>query len=38
MSVFAVYASRQQQPAVVRAFLDFLAQRFGEAGDWQAAR
>ncbi len=34
MGVFGVYASRRQQPVIVRAFLDFLLQRFGDAGHW----
>ncbi|MFC6839523.1 LysR family transcriptional regulator [Xanthomonas theicola] len=34
MDIFGVYASRRQQPAIVRVFLDFLVARFGEAPHW----
>jgi hypothetical protein len=29
-----VYTSRRQVPLIVRSFLDFLAQRFGEQPEW----
>lgn len=36
MTLYGVYASRRQLPSRVRGFLDFLAQRFGDA-PWDAA-
>jgi DNA-binding transcriptional LysR family regulator len=35
MGIYAVYASRRQMPILVRSFLDFLSERFGEAPDWE---
>jgi DNA-binding transcriptional LysR family regulator len=35
MGIYAVYASRRQMPTLVRSFLDFLSERFGEAPDWE---
>jgi DNA-binding transcriptional LysR family regulator len=32
--VFAVYASTRRPPAKVRAFIDFLARRFGSGPPW----
>jgi DNA-binding transcriptional LysR family regulator len=32
--VFAVYASNRRPPAKVRAFIDFLVQRFGPNPPW----
>jgi DNA-binding transcriptional LysR family regulator len=32
--VFAVYASNRRPPAKVRAFIDFLVQRFGPVAPW----
>ncbi len=32
--MYAVYASRRQMPAVVRSFLDYLGERFGEQPEW----
>lgn len=34
MDICGVYASRRQQPAIVRVFLDFLAAGFGGAPYW----
>ncbi|KAF1711690.1 LysR family transcriptional regulator [Pseudoxanthomonas sacheonensis] len=34
MGIYGVYASRRQMPTLVRSFLDFLGERFGEAPDW----
>nr|WP_277928922.1 LysR family transcriptional regulator [Luteimonas aquatica] len=34
MGIYGVYASRRQLPALVRSFLDFLAERFGDAPPW----
>lgn len=34
MGIFGVYLSRRQMPLVVRAFLDFLVERFGEEPEW----
>ncbi len=34
MDIFGVYASRRQQPTIVRVFLDFLVARFGEVPYW----
>jgi DNA-binding transcriptional LysR family regulator len=35
-SIYAVYPSRRHLSAKVRAFVDFLAERFAQAGDWSA--
>jgi DNA-binding transcriptional LysR family regulator len=32
--VFAVYASNRRPPAKLRAFIDFLVQRFGPVPPW----
>jgi DNA-binding transcriptional LysR family regulator len=32
--VFAVYASNRRPPAKVRAFIDFLVQRFSPVAPW----
>jgi DNA-binding transcriptional LysR family regulator len=37
-SIYAVYPSRRHLSAKVRAFVDFLAERFAHAGDWTAIR
>jgi DNA-binding transcriptional LysR family regulator len=37
-SLYAVYPSRRHLSAKVRAFVDFLAERFAHAGDWTAIR
>jgi DNA-binding transcriptional LysR family regulator len=37
-SIYAVYPSRRHLSAKVRAFVDFLAERFAQAGDWTAVR
>lgn len=34
MGIHAVYLSRRQMPRVVRAFIDFLGERFGEVPEW----
>jgi len=34
IGVFALYPSDRRPPAKVRAFIDFLAQRFGSAPPW----
>lgn len=34
MGIYGVYTSRRQMPLIVRSFLDFLAERFGEAPAW----
>ncbi|WP_279633044.1 LysR family transcriptional regulator [Marilutibacter alkalisoli] len=34
MGIHAVYLSRRQMPRVVRAFIDFLAERFGDVPEW----
>lgn len=34
MGIYGVYASRRQMPTLVRSFLDFLSERYGEAPDW----
>jgi len=35
--IFAVYPSRKHLSAKVRAFVDFLLERFAQAQDWSAA-
>lgn len=37
MGVFGVYLSRRQMPLIVRTFLDFLVERFGEEPEWDRA-
>jgi DNA-binding transcriptional LysR family regulator len=37
-NIYAVYPSRRHLSAKVRAFVDFLAERFAQAGDWTAVR
>lgn len=37
MGLYGVYATRRQLPGLVRSFLDFLAERFGDAPPWDAA-
>jgi len=37
MPIFAVYPSRKHLSAKVRAFVDFLLERFAQAQDWSAA-
>jgi DNA-binding transcriptional LysR family regulator len=37
VDIWAVYPSRRHLSAKVRAFVDFLAERFRDAGDWGAA-
>jgi hypothetical protein len=34
MGIHGVYTSRRQMPLIVRSFLDFLAQRFGDEPAW----
>jgi DNA-binding transcriptional LysR family regulator len=34
MGIHGVYTSRRQMPLIVRSFLDFLAQRFGDEPEW----
>src|SRR3990167_6380430 len=34
MGIYGVYASRRQMPLIVRSFLDFLADRFGDSPEW----
>jgi DNA-binding transcriptional LysR family regulator len=34
MGIHGVYTSRRQMPLIVRSFLDFLAQRFGDQPEW----
>ena len=36
MGIFGVYTSRRQMPVIVRSFLDFLADRFGDVPAWDA--
>ena len=35
--IFAIYPSRKHLSAKVRAFVDFLLERFAQAQDWSAA-
>jgi DNA-binding transcriptional LysR family regulator len=37
MGIHGVYLSRRQMPLVVRVFLDFLAERFGDEPEWDRA-
>ena len=37
MGIYGVYVSRRQMPLIVRSFLDFLAERFGDSPAWDAA-
>jgi len=37
MGIHGVYASRRQMPALVRSFLDFLVERFGDEPYWDRA-
>ena len=34
MGIYGVYTSRRQMPLIVRSFLDFLAERFGDPPEW----
>jgi DNA-binding transcriptional LysR family regulator len=34
MSIYGVYASRRQMPAILRAMLDFLIEEFSADSDW----
>jgi DNA-binding transcriptional LysR family regulator len=34
MSIYGVYASRRQMPAILRAMLDFLVEEFSADPDW----